>query len=70
MIGMGIFIVVYLLSIWLCNVLDEATGINEGNSFINYIPFVNTLLLVACLIGAVLWWVVELVRYGNKKKEE
>ena len=64
MIGMAVFIVVYLLSVWFCNTLDDATGI-EDNSLVNYIPFVNTFLLVTCLIGAVLWRLIELIRYGK-----
>lgn len=66
MIVFGIFVAVYLISVMICNILDTGGRI-KGSLRINYIPFVNTFILLLCLIGGCLWWLVEYIRYGNKK---
>lgn len=69
MIGLVVFIAVYFLSILACNKLDELSGL-EKDGLINYIPFINTFLLALAFVGGVLWWLVEMVRYSGKEKED
>lgn len=63
-----IFLIVYSLSVYLCNTLDNVTQV-EDKSLINYIPVINTLLIILCFSIAILWHIADLIRYGRKKKK-
>ena len=65
MIGFGIFIVVYILSVYICGKLDDASGTEE--TALNYIPVFNTVALILVVVIGVLWAFIQWLRKLGRK---